>query len=55
MLRFEYRGTHIEFAQTLQEVLPTPFTTWVVELVEPERLPTPARALRLVLAGHAAV
>lgn len=52
-INFTYAGQEIEFAQTLQEVRPTPFTTWLIELVEPQPLAEPLQALRLVLSGTA--
>lgn len=54
-LRFEYRGERVEFEQTLHDVLPTPFTTWLIELVEPKQLSGPVQALRIVLKGYATV
>ena len=46
-INFTYAGATIEFAQTLREVRPTPFTTWLIEIVEPQQ---PAQALQEILA-----
>ncbi|WP_340108656.1 hypothetical protein [Pikeienuella sp. HZG-20] len=53
-LRFEHQDNRINFVQTLTEALPTPFTRWVIELLEPSPLPGPVHDLRLVFKGWAA-
>ncbi|WP_425260986.1 hypothetical protein ACPOLB_08960 [Rubrivivax sp. RP6-9] len=54
-IRFEHRGARIEYEQTLHGVMPTPFTRWIVDVVEPRPLPSAVRALRLQLEGQALV
>ncbi|MDH0847770.1 hypothetical protein N5D66_07430 [Delftia tsuruhatensis] len=53
-INFTYAGDQIEFSQHLGDVCPTPFTTWLIEVLEPRQMPAAPRALRLLMAGTAA-
>jgi hypothetical protein len=54
-ISFEYAGKQIEFSQRLRGVLPTPFTTWLIEIVEPNPLPERVQGLRIVMTGKGAI
>lgn len=51
-ISFEYKET-IVFVQNFSPVSPTPFTNWLVEVIEPKRMPAPPQVLRLVFSGTA--
>lgn len=53
-INFTYAGDQVEFSQHLGDVCPTPFTTWVIDVVEPHQMPATPQALRLVMFGTAA-